>query len=589
MSSLAPTVAGALLGSVLLLVVFGIIYAKGRERHVLFWSGAWLASGVRYVVTLLNLHYDTGPLGDIVFDLAVLASSFLLAIGASIFIGRSLPRFWLWLAAPVFVWMIAVDYTELPFVFEHGPTFFLNGVMVIWTGAIILRSDEPPGVGKSLTGWTLVVWGTHRLDFPFVADDPTLAIWGFMLAQVLELTVSIGILILYFERAKREAQSLEARLVQSQKMEALGRVAGGVAHDFNNLLTVVRGNAELLSSELPEGSSAGELVAAINGAAERAAGLTRQLLAFSRRQVLRPQVVDLRPMVESTSQMLRRLIGEHIQLEVSLPEEACLVRCDPDQFTQVLMNLAINARDAMPRGGRLGIALACEGPSVRLEVSDTGAGIPPEVLPHIFEPFYTTKEIGKGTGLGLAMVYGIVEQSGGHIEVESSGEAGTTFLVHLPFVEQELQQPVAPRAPIRPARGSTILLVEDEPSLREMVERILERAGHQVILAESSPHALRLAREGGRFDLVLTDVVMPEMSGPELAARLSEHDPSLPVLFMSGYPDRIDQEGTLDPDAPFLAKPFTPDGLIEAVRRVLDGKPRAGRKAAPPPVTPERS
>jgi two-component system, cell cycle sensor histidine kinase and response regulator CckA len=383
----------------------------------------------------------------------------------------------------------------------------------------------------------------------------------------------------------------EQQLLQAQKMEAVGRLAGGVAHDFNNLLTAIKGFTELLHLDLDERDPRRAFVTEIQSAANRAARLTRQLLAFSRKQVLQPRVLDLNGAVIDMEKMLQRLIGEHLVLETHTSAGLWHVKVDPGQVEQVLMNLVVNARDAMESGGRLDVATRNvsftaqtlppnaevePGEYVALSVSDTGCGIDEVTIGRIFEPFFTTKEQGKGTGLGLSTVYGIVRQSGGFVHVESEPGHGTTFHVFFPRVlapsETRVEQPEE-----APASGTeTILLAEDEQAVRTLVRRVLARAGYQILEAESGVDALQLARaRDGTIDLLLTDVVMPGMSGRELADTLLRERPDLRVLYMSGYTDdAISHHGVLDEDVALLEKPFAPDTLLRRIRAVL-GAPAA--------------
>jgi two-component system cell cycle sensor histidine kinase/response regulator CckA len=384
-----------------------------------------------------------------------------------------------------------------------------------------------------------------------------------------------------------EKKRLEAQLLQAQKMESVGRLAGGVAHDFNNLLGVITGYGDLLGKVLPEGDRPKKYLKDIMQAAERAAGLTRQLLAFSRQQVLQPRILGLNTVVGEMENMLRRLIGEDVELVTAFDDRLGRVKADPGQMEQVLMNLAVNARDAMPRGGRLTIETAnvdldaayarsrpgvAPGPYVMLAVSDTGHGMDPEVLGHLFEPFFTTKEAGKGTGLGLATAHGIVKQSGGHIFVYSEPEHGTTFKVYLPRLEEAETVVEATPAEAELQRGSeTVLLVEDEESLRSIVRECLEASGYTVIEARHAGHALEIG-EGLSLPihLLLTDVVMPGMSGSELAQRLVASRREMKVLYMSGYTDdAVVLHGVLAADVAFLQKPFTMQALARKVREVL--------------------
>jgi PAS domain S-box-containing protein len=389
-----------------------------------------------------------------------------------------------------------------------------------------------------------------------------------------------------------ERKRVEEQLRQMQKMEAIGRLAGSVAHDFNNLLTVIAGRSQLLLRRLAPHDPGRRDVELIQETAERAARLTRQLLAFSRKQILEPKVVDLDMVLGTIGSLLRRLIGEDVDLAVSAHGGLGRVKADPGQIEQVIMNLAVNARDAMPRGGRLTIetgnveldaayasrqAGVTPGPYVMLAVSDTGIGMDAETHARLFEPFFTTKEPGHGTGLGLATVYGIVKQSGGHIAVYSEPGRGTIFKVYLPRVAGALAEGAGVPVAAPPPRGSeTVLLVEDEADLRVLAVEVLKAFGYNLLQASQPAEALAIAeRHEGPIHLLVTDVVMPGMSGPELAERLLAVRPDLKTLFMSGYTDTtVVHHGVLDPGTPFLPKPFTPDALARKVREVVDRPPQ---------------
>ncbi len=383
---------------------------------------------------------------------------------------------------------------------------------------------------------------------------------------------------------RRERLQLQQDLARAQKLEAIGRLAGGVAHDFNNVLTAILGSAELLMLDTPPGEHAREEVEIIRDAAIRAQDLIRQLLAFSARQVLQPVVLDLNDLITDLGRMLRRLIGEDLTLDTDLAPDLCAVRADPGQVEQVLVNLAVNARDAMPDGGRLAIRTANvdatdggdvpAGPYVLIEVTDTGTGMDAPTLARVFEPFFTTKERGKGTGLGLASVYGIVRQSGGHIAVTSTPGVGTSFRIHLPRVDAPVDAAPAPRVVSVPAAGTeTVLVAEDEQMVRVLIRKVLEQAGYTVLLASGGAEALQLAaRHAGPIQMLVTDVVMPGMNGRELARRLLELRPDTKVLFLSGYADdAVERHGVLDPGTAFMQKPFSPGALASRVREVLGG------------------
>jgi signal transduction histidine kinase/ligand-binding sensor domain-containing protein/ActR/RegA family two-component response regulator len=396
---------------------------------------------------------------------------------------------------------------------------------------------------------------------------------------------AIGKLRSGFNSVVADRKRAEEELRQSQKMEAVGRLAGGVAHDFNNLLTVIKGNAELALSDLESMDAVREEVEEIERAAERASSLTRQLLAFSRKQILKPQQLSLNEMVVEVGRMLRRTVGEDIELEISLDPSLGLVRADPGQIEQVLLNLVVNARDAMPRGGKLVVTTknvsagdvrdlpdAEDVPYVAITVADNGTGMEPEVRDRVFEPFFTTKEQGKGTGLGLSTVYGSVKQSGGFVVVDSTLGVGSTFGVYLPRVNDTEELRLTGEFECGPSGSATVLLVEDEDAVRRLASRVLERAGYVVLTAASADAAMEVASSfDGRIDLLLTDVVMPGRSGRELAEQLMPMHAGMRLLYASGYTeDAIIRHGVSSQQTAFLEKPFTPNALLRKVRQVLD-------------------
>ncbi len=389
------------------------------------------------------------------------------------------------------------------------------------------------------------------------------------------------------KQAEETRAKLEEQLRQSQKMESIGRLASGVAHDFNNLLTVIRGYADLMQDKMSAEEPWLEDLAQIRRAGERAAALIRQLLAFSRQQILTPTVLDLNDLVANLHKMLGRLIGEDISLSTVLQPGLWSITADPGQIEQVIMNLVINARDAMPTGGKITIETdnvyldenyaqtyfeVPIGPCVMLAVTDTGHGMDKATQVRIFEPFFTTKGQGKGTGLGLATVYGIVKQSGGHITVYSEPDQGTTFKIYLPATETSVTSLPAPQTqPVTHHGAGTVLLVEDDEPVRSLVQRALQAEGYTTLEACSGSEALSLAgQHQGEIDLLLTDVVMPQMSGRELAEQLKALYPQMKVLFMSGYTDdAVVRHGLLTAETEFLPKPFSPSKLASKVREVL--------------------
>ena len=460
--------------------------------------------------------------------------------------------------------------------------------------SMTLRDIRPPEDVPELLEHTRIATQTLHTDGPWRhrTKDGTI-LFVEIAAHPIQFGDAAACLVMASDVTER--QRLEEELRQSQKLEAVGQLAGGIAHDFNNLLTVIEGYAEMIRSDLAPGDPHRPSVEEILVAAQRAASLTSQLLAFSRRQILQPIRLNLNANVTSTRRMLSRLLGENIQIQTVLAPGLWDVYADPGQIDQIVLNLAVNARDAMEHGGTLTIETANvphgaahaalppdlpDGDYVRLSVSDTGQGMDEETMRHIFEPFFTTKEVGRGTGLGLSTVYGIVKQSGGHIHVSSELHKGSTFSIYLPRAKDDSPRAVkgAPGAVASQRTGETILVVEDDETVRHLVVSMLKSSGYRVIAPATAREALRICGEFSTpLDLLLTDMVLPDTDGAAVAEQALASRPDLRVLFMSGYTEHPVLRLAGFPGAPFLHKPFTKAVLTAKVREVLQGeKPQRG-------------
>ncbi len=472
------------------------------------------------------------------------------------------------------------------------------------TGKNIADLTHPEDRESSVQLYRSLVAGErsfYQIEKRYVRNDGRI-VWGRLAAFAIDdaagkFQFGVGMIedVTARKKAEEEKKVLEVQLVQAQKMESIGKLAGGVAHDFNNLLTVIVGYSEMVLAGLPKGDPAGPLVKEMLHAGERASSLTRQLLAFSRKTVLAPKVLDVNELVANLGKMLRRLIGEDIQLTMVLGSKLDRVKADPGLLEQAMINLAVNARDAMPQGGRLTIETkeaeldegyllghpgAQPGRYIVLAVTDTGCGIDPGIQNQIFEPFFTTKEVGKGTGLGLSMVYGFAKQSGGYVTCDSQPGKGASFRLYLPCIaEGVVASEVARRGVEVPQILSpkTILLVEDEEAVRNLAQLVLQRCGYDVLVAANGRQALKIAEEHpAPIHLLVSDVVMPELTGSQVAVALRPVHPETKVLFLSGYmDDAMIRHRILESRAAFLQKPFSPPHLASKVREVLEGVPAA--------------
>jgi signal transduction histidine kinase len=472
---------------------------------------------------------------------------------------------------------------------QAGHTLLGNEPVIIEDWSRETRFPLPNGFRERevASGLSVVIQGGSEPYGVFEAHSKIRRRYSHDDVHFLQSVANLLTLAIRREKADEALRESEEALRQAQKMEAIGRFAGGIAHDFNNLLTAISGYNRILLRRMEPSDPGRQDAAEIERAAERAAELTQQILAFSRRQVLQPEVLDLNAVIRKTKGMLGRIIGEDIALSIELAPDLAAIRADPGQIEQVLMNLAANARDAMPRGGRLEIETANadlsaeevvalgsleRGPYVRLTIADTGVGMSEETRAQIFDPFFTTKDVSEGTGLGLSTVHGIVSQSGGGITAASEPGRWTRFVIHLPRCEEAPASYGAPATTGLALGNETVLLVEDDPRVRRLTRRMLEDLGYEVLEAEDGVRALALAQDYTEaLPLMVTDVIMPALGGGELVERMNAIHPETRVVFVSGYPDdALGQHGVLPPGAAFLPKPFTQEELAQKLRDVLD-------------------
>jgi signal transduction histidine kinase/CheY-like chemotaxis protein len=550
-----------------------VAYPVPDGAFILF--GIWLLAAMLYDVAMKPLQRITPAetMQAVMFTIDItLLTAFHAVVGGG----------W-WMGATVYLVVANAAFTTLP----KGLGRIVSAYAALAFIAMILAHAFGVGDYKIFLGVPTI---EGRYDFALVA-----AVFGTMVMLT-------GIFLQdSFVRHTRESSELlrtsEDQLRHAQKMEAIGGLAGGIAHDFNNILTAIRTYNNFLLEDLPEGHPSRREAAGIAKAVDHAASLTKQLLAFSRRQIMQPRVIDLNDSVRGLEQMLGRVLGSSVQLTTHLDLSLGMVNADPGQVEQVLMNLALNARDAMPDGGRLRIetsnatldsaymkqhAAAEPGDYVMIAVRDTGTGMDRATQARIFEPFFTTKENGKGTGLGLAMVYGIVKQSGGYIWVYSEPGQGTTFKVYLPRVDQSIRPIARDTARIEDLRGTErILLVEDEAPVREVSARLLARAGYRVVDKPDGQSAIEsFETNPGGYDILITDMVMPGMGGRELARRVRSLNADLPIVFMSGYTDDEDlRRSLLDNRTMFIEKPFTPELLLNKLREALTSSKKVAQSA----------
>jgi signal transduction histidine kinase len=547
-------------------VVFGVLGRRERQVALQRWALGWLAWGLAVPALVALGGPGQQPLAAVFCGLTWVASTLLFLDGAHRLLERKLARAWLWLAGADALGAIALG------VGPHGatgmvPLVLFQSVGLMAAGVVLLRSRRGPAA-TWLAGPALIALGLHVLDAPLLQRYPTLFPWGFVVAIALQLLTALGVLALHYELAREELAEAQRVLERTQRIEALGRIAGGVAHDFNNILTVIQGNVDLLRHTAQSPEELEESLTRIQETVARAARLTRQLLTFGKRSPLRPMPVNLRQIVQATLDLLRQVVPSNIEMTLSCDEDEIVSLLDQALLEQIVLNLVTNARDAIAGTGHIRVELvrvdAAE-PRLLLRVSDDGSGMDEQHLKRIFEPFFTSKVEGRGTGLGLAAVQNAVNQLGGQISVDSRPGQGTRFEVSLPLRPASA---VIGRSSTPPSASRLrVLVVDDDASVRQITARMLQMGGHEVEQAEDGAVALERVKQND-YDLVVSDVVMPNLNGVDLRRELAQLHPHVTVLLTAG-------DSTADDSAQpihLLNKPYGPRELLDAVARARKGK-----------------
>jgi signal transduction histidine kinase/ActR/RegA family two-component response regulator len=553
--------------------VFGFLSWRERSAALRFWACGWLAWAIAVVPLLLLERSAPETVWALACGLLWVVSALFFLRGTYELSGRGMPRVWYGVAAGCAALAFALDISP-----KGGlgmlPLVLFQSAGLLATGVLMLRG-APNRAGAWLCGGALIALALHLLDAPLLAETPELMPWGFVIATALEILTALGMLMLYYEHARAQLLDAQRILAETRRVEALGRVAGGVAHDFNNMLMVMQGYTDFIRMDIDQPERIEASLNAIEQATQQAARLTAQLLAFGRRAVLQPRTIDIREVVTDTLQLLRKLIPENIEVRLRCDEASYAASMDRALLEQILLNLVTNARDAISGPGHILVELErLEEPetSVLLRVADDGSGMEEAVLNKLFEPFFTTKGVGRGTGLGLASVQGAISQLGGRIRVESRVGQGSTFEVQLPLVAAEARG--APGSGPAISGSFDILVVDDADSVREVTARMLQSAGHRVQQAKDGAQALQMILSNG-YDLVLSDVVMPQMGGRQLLEAVTRLRPETLVVLTSGYPEGSDAHGD---SVHFLPKPFQRNTLLRLIERLV-AEQRSGRGA----------
>jgi signal transduction histidine kinase/CheY-like chemotaxis protein len=549
--------------------VFAYLAMQHRSLHLRLWAMGWAGVAIAEVVAGIDSLRGATLAGTLLASAVGAGVAILFYRATKAYLNQAATRA-IWIAAGGSGVAVSVLWVLLHSELAFFPVLILTSGAFIVSGVLFLRV-LPRSPGSILSGGALVVNGVHMLDFPILARIPDALAWGYLVAIVLEVVLSIGLIMLHYEATQRNLEHTQTELAKARRLEAIGRLATGIAHDFNNLLTVILGNVDLETDNRDS-----KALDHIRKAAEQASRLTEQLLAYGRSSPVRPERVDLVVVVVESIAMLRRMLPENIEIAFETNVDTLPAIADRTQLEQLVSNLLSNASDSMPKGGRIGVSFAAQGSELRLKVTDTGCGVPEGLCDRVFEPFFTTKELGRGTGLGLATVHGIVMQQNGQIELNSE-DTGTCVQVRMPF-EPAVAVHEDTKSATLPLTGR-VLVVEDDYNVRLVTCSILRRAGNDVSEAADGQEALELILERDcTFDVVVSDVVMPRVGGLEMARVLRERDPAIQILLVSGYPGSSEElAAEIGLNVHFLTKPYLHEQLLNEVRVLLEAAHRNRR------------
>ena len=586
MSWLLPSVIPTAAGTALLSFVYCYLYFIDRKKYLAIWALSWFVYFTRFMFMLGLITDQRNEILLIGNQSACLLSGIILLWGTYQFIEKPFPKAWLYGSGIGVVWIIVSISFHFSFLLMAIPTFTFLAMVYIWTGLTFVKSGAP-GSERKITGFAFIVWGFHKGNYPFLRPVVWLAPWGYLLAAMLEFIVALGMLLVYFRKVRDDLKEREKLLQKAQKMESIGILAGGIAHDFNNILFPIVGMAELLVEDLPADSLEYENAQVILKAGIRGSEIVKQILVFSRRADHKMMPIRIQPILEEVLKLSRFTIPANIEISDHIQDDCGLIMGDLAQIHQVAMNLMSNAYHAVEQSGGtisfhlretvLGIedlpaASLDPGPYVVLTVSDTGCGIDPDHMDKIFDPYFTSKEQGKGTGLGLAVAYGIVKAHAGDIRVKSEPGKGSTFEIYLPLMEKSSQPESQKRLETHPHGTERILLVDDEEAAVQVERLMLEKLGYKVAACFGSGEAFdRFKADPHAFDLVITDMPMPKMTGNELAKELNALRPDIPIIICTGFSERINNlNAKLTGVNGILKKPISKSEMAHMVRKVLN-------------------